>query len=78
MNSITIGLILIISGIVYGSLAINSVNQATLGWLINNGWVKLPEKPTGVEKNFFGPKPTILLYSFGLIALGLYIMLKLK
>jgi hypothetical protein len=78
MNSTFIGLLLILTGLIYGSLAIDAVYNLTLGWLVNNGWIKLPEKPAGLEKNFFGRKPTILLYSFSLITLGFYIMLKLK
>ncbi len=73
MNSTIIGLLFILLGVAYGSLALDNIYNSTLGWLVKNEWVKLPEAPVGFEKSFFGRKPTILLYSFSLIALGIYI-----
>lgn len=78
MNATLIGIIFILTGMLYGSLALDKIYNATLGWLINNRWLEIPKPPAGVAKNFFGRKPTILLYSFGLITLGLFIILKLK
>ncbi len=77
MNSTIIGLLFILTGVAYGSLALDGIYNATLGWLVQNEWVKIPEAPEGFEKAFFGRKPTILSYSFALIALGVYILIKL-
>ena len=63
----------IATGIGYGSLAFDKVNNATLGFLVRNKWLKSPV-PGTVEKDWLGPKPTILLYSLILIALGIFML----
>ncbi len=54
-------------------MAIDNVYNLTLGFLIENGWIKLPT-PEKIEKNLLGRKPTILFYSIGLIIIGIYIL----
>lgn len=77
MNSTIIGLLFILTGAAYGSLALDNIYNATLGWLAENNWLKMP--PTEeLKKNALGRKPTILLYSFALIGIGVYIILKLE
>lgn len=73
MNKTLIGLLFIIIGLAYGSMAIDTVYNLTLGFLIANGWIKLPV-PEKLEKNLLGRKPTILFYSLGLIIIGIYIL----
>lgn len=74
MNKVTIGLLFIATGIAYGSLAFDKVNNATLGFLVRNKWLKSPI-PGTVEKDWLGPKPTILLYSAILIFLGFFMLI---
>ena len=75
MNKTIIGLIFILAGVSYGSLIIDNFYEHTLGWLVKNGWVKLPPiKSKNIDKTF-GPKATILLYSIIMILIGIYILL---
>jgi len=76
MNSTIIGLLFITAGVTYGSLALDGIYNATLGWLLAHDWIK-PPAPDKLAKNLFGRKPTILMYSFGLMAIGIYILIKL-
>jgi hypothetical protein len=75
MNKTLIGIIFISTGLAYGSLAIDNFYGKTLGWLVENKWIKEPEEP---QKNdirmLFGKKPAILLYSLGLIIIGTFIL----
>ncbi len=73
MNKSIIGLLLILAGVAYGSLAIDDVYNHTLGYLVQNGWLK-PPSPKQMGKNILGRKPTILIYSLVLIAIGIYIL----
>ena len=76
MNDTLIGLLFILAGVAYGSLAFDGIYDATLGWLVKNQWLK-PPALTKPGKSFFGRKPTIILYSLSLIAIGIYILIKL-
>jgi hypothetical protein len=74
MNKILIGLLFILAGLSYGSLAIDDFYNWTLGWLVKNEWVKPPVPDKKSLTSVFGRKPTILLYSAGLIIIGLFII----
>ena len=76
MSSTIIGLLFILAGVAYGSLALDGIYDATLGWLVKNEWLK-PPTPEKMGKSFFGRKPTIILYSLSFIAIGVYILIKL-
>lgn len=76
MNSTLIGLLFILAGLAYGSLALDGIYNKTLGWLVNNNWLK-PPAPSKLGKSIFGRKPTILFYSLVLILIGIYILWKL-
>ena len=76
MNKNIIGLLFITAGAAYGSLALDGIYNVTLGWLVEHGWIK-PPVPGKEEKLILGRKPTILLYSFSLILIGIYIIWKL-
>lgn len=73
MNKTLIGLIFILSGLAYGSLALEQVNRATIGFLLKNGWIKI-SKQTKIDQEVFGPKPKILIYAGILIIIGLYLL----
>jgi hypothetical protein len=77
MNSTLLGLLFILAGLVYGSLAIDRVYNSSLGWLLANGWIK-PENTGKGVKLLFGRKPTIILYSLSLIAIGIFILIRLE
>lgn len=76
MSSTIIGLLFITAGVMYGSLTLDGIYKPTLGWLVEHDWIKPPVPGKG-EKLIFGRKPTILLYSLLLIAIGAYILWKL-
>lgn len=73
MNKTLIGLIFIVSGLAYGSLALEKVNQATVGFLLKNGWLKAPNQEK-ISRGIFGPKFQILVYAGILIIIGMYIL----
>ena len=77
MSKTLIGLLFILAGIIYGSLAIDDFYNLTLGWLVENKWIK-PPVPSKDTKNslpaILGRKPTILLYSGALIIIGIFIL----
>lgn len=74
MHKITIGILFILAGIAYGSLAIDSVYNKTLGYLVQNKWVALPKEAKEIYKNILGRKGTIILYSLSLIFIGVYLL----
>ncbi|MEK7162219.1 MAG: hypothetical protein AAB729_06040 [Patescibacteria group bacterium] len=74
MSKTLLGLLFILAGVIYGSLAIDDIYNRTLGWLVENKWVKPPIPGKKDITNILGRKPTILLYSFGLIIIGLFII----
>lgn len=76
MNSKILGMLFILSGLIYGSLAIDGIFESTLGWMLKNNWIKEPSGGRGI-KLLFGRKPTIILYSLCLIAIGIFILIKL-
>ena len=75
MNKTIIGLIFIFAGLAYASFTIDKVYTLTLGWLVQNSWIKPPppEEEDGLRK-IIGRKPTILLYASGLIIIGIFII----
>ena len=77
MDKHIIGLLFILAGVAYGSLAIDSFYDHTLGWLIKNDWIKLPLPPKQGERPLLGRKETIYLYSIILMLVGLFILWKL-
>lgn len=74
MSKTIIGLIFILAGFMYGSLAIDDFYSHTLGWLVQNKWIKPPVPAKTDAVSILGRKPTILIYSFGLIIIGLFIL----
>jgi hypothetical protein len=77
MNKTILGLIFILVGIVYGSMAIDDVYNHTLGWLVEHEWIKMPPTPGKSDlKTILGRKPTILLYAGILIIIGLFVLWK--
>ena len=75
MSKTTIGLVFILAGLAYGSLSIDQVYNLTLGWLVENKWIKPPPEASKDDlKAILGRKQTILLYAAILIALGIFIL----
>ena len=75
MSKTFIGILFIIAGLAYGSLAIDKVYNKTLGWLVEHQWVKPPPAPGKTDlKAILGRKPTILAYGGILIIIGLFIL----
>jgi uncharacterized membrane protein len=74
MSKTLIGLIFILLGVCYGSLAIDDVYNHTLGWLIEHNWLKPPVPSKKNLNSLLGRKGTILLYSAILIIIGLFII----
>ena len=75
MSKTLIGLLFILAGVAYGSLAIDDIYNHTLGWLVLNKWVNPPPAPGKDDlKTILGRKPTILVYSAILIIIGLFIL----
>ncbi len=74
MSKTFIGIIFILAGLAYGSMAIDNVYNRSLGWLIANQWLKPPVPGKKSLPSVLGRKPTILLYSLGLIIIGLFIL----
>lgn len=73
MTKTIIGLLFILAGVCYGSLAIDDIYDHTLGWMVANNWIT-PPAPDKVNKNLLGRKPTIILYALILIIIGLFIL----
>lgn len=73
MNKTLIGIIFIITGVLYGSLAIDAVYNTTLGYLIKHQWIK-PPPADKIGKLSLGRKPAILMYSLSLILIGIYLL----
>lgn len=76
MSKTLIGLIFILTGLVYGSMAIDNFYNHTLGWLVENKWVTPPKPGQNDLKEIIGRKPTIILYSLILILIGIFIIWK--
>jgi glucose-6-phosphate-specific signal transduction histidine kinase len=74
MTKSSIGIIFITAGVAYGSLVFAPVYNSTVGFLVNNKWIK-PPVPDGHEKDFLGPKLTIVFYSLILIGIGIYMLI---
>jgi hypothetical protein len=73
MDKTLIGLLFILAGVSYGSLALDGVYDATLGYLVENKWLNPPVNEKS-GKSILGRKPTIVLYSIILIIIGIYIL----
>lgn len=74
MNRTIIGLLFILCGVTYGSFVIDDIYDHTVGWLIANNWVKPAVITKATKVTPFGRKPTIVLYSLALIAIGIFIL----
>ena len=75
MDKTSIGVIFIVTGILYGSMVFDDVYDVTLGWLVKNGWLTPPPKPDKDDLRIvLGRKPTILLVSLILIGSGIFIL----
>ena len=73
MSKPMIGLLLILAGVCYGSLAVEGVYDRTVGFLLKNGWLKMPPSQK-IPRSLFGPKFQIIIYAAILIIIGLYIL----
>lgn len=76
MSKTLIGLLFILAGIIFGSLAIDRFYNSTLGWLVEHEWLKPPVQDKDSLTVILGRKPTILLYALGLIIIGIFILWK--
>jgi hypothetical protein len=75
MSKTLIGLLFILCGFAYGSLAFDDVYDKTLGYLTANHWIKEQTIKSAKKANSaLGRKPTILLYALILILIGIYIL----
>lgn len=75
MNKTLIGLIFILAGVCYGSLAIDDIYNHTFGYLIGHNWIKQPPAPGKKSlPQVLGRKPTIILYASGLIIIGIFLL----
>lgn len=73
MNKTVIGVLFIVAGVLYGSMAFDLVYNNTLGYLVKNNWIS-QETLAKATKNALGRKPTILLYSLALIIIGIFVL----
>jgi len=73
MSKTIIGLIFILIGVCYGSMAIDDIYNHTLGYLIENEWIK-PPVIKKVDKGILGRIGTIIIYSLVLIIIGIYLI----
>ena len=74
MGKTFIGLLFIMTGLLYGSLAVDSIYNHTLGWLVENKWIVPPVPDKKSLTTVLGRKPTILLYATGFIIIGIFIL----
>jgi len=74
MSKSLIGLIFMLAGLIYGSLAIDDIYKHTLGWMVEHEWVKAPVSGKNDLRTILGRKPTILLYASILIIIGAFIL----
>ena len=74
MNKTYIGILLILSGTIYGSFIFQKVFDFTLGPLVKYGWIKPPKRPEGKEKDLYGPAASIIFFSLTLIIIGIYLI----
>jgi hypothetical protein len=73
MNKTIIGLLFILAGVAYGSLAIDDIYSHTLGYLVEHKWIR-PPATEKINQTILGRKPTILVYSLISIGIGIYIL----
>jgi hypothetical protein len=73
MNKKFLGLLFIFTGLAYGSLSFDTVYNHTLGWLLENGWLR-PPVISKAEKTLLGRKATIYLYSIIFILIGFFLI----
>jgi hypothetical protein len=74
MNKTTIGILFMLTGWIYGSLAIEKINYLTIGYLLKNGWIKQPSQQK-TNKELLGSKTQIIIFAFILNAVGIFILL---
>ncbi len=73
MNKVTIGLLFILAGLLYGCLASDRVYNLTLGYLVEHKWMT-PPVAEKVAPDVLGRRSRILLFSLALIFIGLYLI----
>lgn len=73
MSKTSIGILFIIVGWIYGSLAIEKINFYTIGYLLENGWLKKPPEQHA-EKELLGSKAQIIIFASILNIVGIYIL----
>lgn len=73
MSKTGIGLLFITLGLLYGTMLLDAVYAHTLGYLIEHEWIQ-PPVAEKLGENLLGRKPTIFLYSLGLIIIGIFIL----
>lgn len=77
MDKNIIGLLFILCGVLYGSLALDSFYEHTLGWLVKHDFIETPKIfQNKNSKESLGRKATILMYSIIIIAVGIFILIK--
>ncbi|MBL8030299.1 MAG: hypothetical protein JNN11_03555 [Candidatus Doudnabacteria bacterium] len=77
MDKNIIGILFIFVGVLYGSLAIDSFYEHTLGWLVKHDFIQPPKVfQNRNSQNSLGRKATILMYSIIMIAVGIFILIK--
>jgi uncharacterized membrane protein len=74
MSKTLIGLLFILAGVVYGSLAIDDFYKHTLGWLVEHEWIKPPAPNKNSLSSVLGRKGTIFAYAAVLIIIGVFIL----
>lgn len=74
MSKITIGISLIILGLLYSLLAWHKFYDLTLGKMVEKGFIKPPKWPESEDKPTAGRDATILMYGFGIVVLGILII----
>ena len=74
MSKTLLGLLFILAGLAYGSMAIDTVYNHTLGWMIENKWMTPPTAAQKPTPSLLGRKGTILSYAAGFIIIGIFIL----
>lgn len=73
MSKTTIGLLIIFAGLAYGSLALERVYAAVVGYLVSNHWIE-PPVPEQVNPALLGSRGQIALTALVIVAVGAYVL----
>lgn len=74
MSKTIIGSLFILAGLIYSGLAFDKFYAPTLGWLVENKWVKPASTGKNDLKAILGRKSAILVYAGILIIIGIFIL----